>query len=454
MSSGCLELSYSILGRLQYKHVLYLPERPLLYIADSQLPFPTYCMRVLLTHSLRLTLLSQFAASVLLLSGCAKKLEEQPTPATSVTQDNTSEVQQLFSEKQYDQLVNPTPTSGASTLKWMPKWQSAIWKNGAERCVYIPLQAQSIGNNMQPTPVKGVLKYLRFQQVAGKWQGCLFSCFYKLPAGDIKQYGERALTPALLSDFTGEVFTQKLDGGEVLHSSYQNGAWQKPTGTAKGKTTGCKVYYFCQWVLGCANDKSVPGETYYTSSEGGCEEPRGYTLGCGSFTTYSLAQQIYNGTVCDDPGNPGDGPDTEYPTIVPDSEYIIKNMNSNLRLITENEANTAGTRIVQNYRADYWRVTSVGGGYYTIARQPGGQVIGVQGASTASGAQLSLGSYTGAYEQQWAITKEPNVYLTYKIISRKSGLALEPANSSTSPRAFVTQGVYAGVNNQLWIIAN
>lgn len=410
-------------------------------------------MHVPLTRSFRLTLLGQFAASILLLSGCAKKTEEQPAPATSVAQTNVTEIQQLFSEKQYDQLVNPKPTSGVSTLKWIPQWQSAIWKTGAARCVYIPLQAQSSGNNTQPTSVKGVLKYMRFQQVAGKWKGSLFSCFYKLPAGDIKQHPARILTPALLSDFTGDVFTQMLDGGDVLHSTYQDGAWKKPVSNT-GKTAGCKVYYFCQWTLGCSNDKSVPGETYYTSSEGGCEEPSGYTLGCGSFTTYSLAQQVYNGTVCDDPGNPGDEPDPQYPNIVLDSEYIIKNMNSNLRLMTENEANTAGTRIVQNYRADYWRVTSVGGGYYTIARQPGGQVIGVQGASTASGAQLTLGSYTGAYEQQWAITKEPNVYLTYKIISRKSGLALEPLNSSTSPGAFISQGVYSGVNNQLWIIGN
>lgn len=315
------------------------------------------------------------------------------------------------------------------------------------------------------------MKYLRFRQEAGKWNGTLFSCFYKPLKSDISAR-PLALTASLLHSFTGDVFTQNLDTGERLHSAYQNGVWQNPAKSkTQRKTSSCTTYYTCHWNVHCPADAGGDQADYYSSSTGGCDEPTGFTLSCGYRTEYTLIEQIEGITVCDDPNDPDPNeplPPAPVPAvsdpIIDGDAYVIRphhNLSQILAISTYNGGNRNGVPIFQKTANYYdpgqvWIITSAGNGYWylksntTDYRSRYDLYLDIGGFATAPGAKAVGWEFQGAINQQWQLTLQSNGM--YTMTARHSGHVLEIGGASTAPYAQANQWIYYGHASQQWLI--
>lgn len=88
------------------------------------------------------------------------------------------------------------------------------------------------------------------------------------------------------------------------------------------------------------------------------------------------------------------------------------------------------------------------GAYYRLLNINSGDALDVNGASTASGANIIQWPQNGGNNQQWVITDNGNGY--YKIINRNSGDALDVNSASTTAGANIIQWPWNGGNNQQW----
>ncbi|MGQ4386182.1 RICIN domain-containing protein [Streptomyces sp. SAS_270] len=86
--------------------------------------------------------------------------------------------------------------------------------------------------------------------------------------------------------------------------------------------------------------------------------------------------------------------------------------------------------------------------YYTIKNVNSGQMMDVNGASTADGASVLQWPSTGGANQQWNIVQVSGQL--YKIVSRNSGKALDINGGSHWKGTTLQQYAYGGGNNQLW----
>ncbi|MET7697420.1 RICIN domain-containing protein [Streptomyces sp. NPDC005485] len=86
--------------------------------------------------------------------------------------------------------------------------------------------------------------------------------------------------------------------------------------------------------------------------------------------------------------------------------------------------------------------------YYTIKNVNSGQMMDVNGASTADGASVLQWPSTGGANQQWNIV--PVSGQLYKIVSRNSGKVLDINGGSHWKGTTLQQYAYGGGNNQLW----
>ena len=86
--------------------------------------------------------------------------------------------------------------------------------------------------------------------------------------------------------------------------------------------------------------------------------------------------------------------------------------------------------------------------YYTIRNVNSGQLMDVNGWSTADGGGVVQWPSTGGANQQWTIV--PVSGQLYRIVNRNSGKALDMNFSSHWRGTALQQYTYGGGNNQLW----
>lgn len=446
-------------------------------------------MRLPLARLLRTTLLSSLATSILLLSGCAKKEQELPVPtsASIATTVKADVLRQLFVSKQYDLVVNKKPDEGKASVRWEPQWQFLTWKRSADQVLYafIPLEAYSISNAGQATPLLGVQKYLRFTQVDGKWNCALDTYLAKLPKGDLSKQIAVPSHLASLVSFTGDEYVTQLDSDEVTHYAYESGVWKhsaaspKKQGDVAIQTTPipCKARYTCQWELYCSGINSDEGggtSVPYTTNGDDCGEvPWGVTLGCGYETQYRLVNSFISNYVCDgtSPPTPPTYPDPNFPNIppgpgyFPDGMYLIMNITGSdiqrRALSIMGNSQNDGALAILNSMLDYantsayWRLTNLANGYVTLTSVDSGKMLDVQWGATTGGTPIWLWSANGGNAQQWQIQYTGNFPYGdyYKIVSRQSGLVLDLNSSTPAIGTGVIQNAYNGNSTQHWVVS-
>jgi hypothetical protein len=414
------------------------------------------------------------ATLCILLASCSKAKLDQSTPSPSTNNQAIQEIQQLFTHKQYDNQVNPAPATGTTKFKWAPQWKDYIIKDNPSsgRDIYVPLEAYSVENDAHPIPVRGAMEFLRFHQVAGKWTGTLFTCFYKLPKGDISSTQSLTLTGNLLHSFTGDVCTKKLDTGETLHSKYQNGVWQKQvasngTDTKTERTSSCKTYYYCLWQIYCDGQAGSGGQAFeYMAYGESCDEPTYYTL-CGYETKYKLETQNID-YVCDDPSDPQPTPEEVDPNHpFADGIYTIGSFNADYMstyfwLAIDGASQQSQAFAIQDYSQSpnyrnpsiRWRLTfNSSDNTYTIQSVNSGLMLDTQGGSSALGTPIWQYPANGSNTQKWKFVSLPNsTYFPgrYVIMSNTSSLLLQARNGSSVAGAVIELGYAQQSGIPLW----
>lgn len=112
-----------------------------------------------------------------------------------------------------------------------------------------------------------------------------------------------------------------------------------------------------------------------------------------------------------------------------------------------------GTRIQQwtdqNTANQQWRLRSTRGGYYELVNRNSGKVLGIAGDSTARGAAAEQQTDSSAASQEWRVdTVSGSDAVTFT--SRRSGQALDVSGYSTARGAQVIQWPGTGGANQQW----
>jgi hypothetical protein len=86
--------------------------------------------------------------------------------------------------------------------------------------------------------------------------------------------------------------------------------------------------------------------------------------------------------------------------------------------------------------------------YYRIINRNSGQVLDVNGGSTAAAAGVIQYTANGGTNQQWQLAGTGGDY--FKVTNRNSGQALDVNGGSTAAAAGIIQYPYSGGNNQQW----
>ncbi len=132
--------------------------------------------------------------------------------------------------------------------------------------------------------------------------------------------------------------------------------------------------------------------------------------------------------------------------------YRITNVNSGLRLDTQNSATSGGTTAVQatasSSNNQTWQVVAAGGDQYKIRNANSGLLLGIKDASTAQGQSALIWWDTGTSDHLWRFVSAGNGQ--YKIVNVNSGLLLGVTNMSGSSGATVLQWGDNGTADHLW----
>lgn len=128
----------------------------------------------------------------------------------------------------------------------------------------------------------------------------------------------------------------------------------------------------------------------------------------------------------------------------------LKNVKSGKYLQALSTAN--GARVVQQPRSDTslqtWEVFTFDG-YYTFENFEAGRNLGIDGASSASGAVAIIANGSSDKNQDWL--KEFISGDRFRLINRKSALCLGISGASTANGAQAAQFICDGSANQTWI---
>lgn len=134
--------------------------------------------------------------------------------------------------------------------------------------------------------------------------------------------------------------------------------------------------------------------------------------------------------------------------------YQITNVNSGLRLATQNAGTAQGTLVVQSTASSSttqnWTLVSDGAGHYKIFNQASNLCLGIQNASTSQGASALIWGDNGTSDHLWTLTSDGAGH--YKIVNVNSGLLLGVTNMSTSSGAQVLQWGDNGTADHLWTL--
>ncbi|MFB9235579.1 RICIN domain-containing protein [Plantactinospora siamensis] len=158
------------------------------------------------------------------------------------------------------------------------------------------------------------------------------------------------------------------------------------------------------------------------------------------------------------PGSGTPPPSSPPPSSPPPSDlsgtYRIANVNSGLRLDTQNSGTAWGTAAVQatasGSSSQVWSLVSAGNGQYKVVNQLSNLVLGIQNASTSQGATGLVWGDTGTADHLWTPVSDGAGH--YKLRNVNSGLLLGVANMSTASGAQTLQWGDNGTADHLWIL--
>lgn len=142
--------------------------------------------------------------------------------------------------------------------------------------------------------------------------------------------------------------------------------------------------------------------------------------------------------------------DSAAPTQLAVGASRLKNRKSGKYLQVVSTAN--GARVVQQPYADTtlqtWE-TYTFDGYYTFESAAAGRNLGIDGASSASGAAAIIANGSSDKNQDWLKQFVDGSY--FRLINRKSALCLGISGASTANGAQAAQFICDGSANQTWI---
>jgi hypothetical protein len=132
--------------------------------------------------------------------------------------------------------------------------------------------------------------------------------------------------------------------------------------------------------------------------------------------------------------------------------YQLQNVNSGLLLGVNGASTASGASALQwtdnGTRDHLWDLVGDGNGAYKIVNENSGLVLGVAGASTSAGAAVEQLSDDGDTGELWNLTAAGGG--AYKLVNVNSGLVLGISNASTSPGATALQWTDNGTADHLW----
>jgi hypothetical protein len=104
------------------------------------------------------------------------------------------------------------------------------------------------------------------------------------------------------------------------------------------------------------------------------------------------------------------------------------------KIVGTPQASTAnGTKVVNDAgsrtNGPFFRLRSVGDGFYWLTDMESGRALDVSGASTANGGKVQVWSYAGAKQQQWRVEAVAAGY--FRVVSRNSGKCLDVLGSAS-----------------------
>ncbi|HTJ72324.1 MAG TPA: RICIN domain-containing protein [Actinospica sp.] len=135
-----------------------------------------------------------------------------------------------------------------------------------------------------------------------------------------------------------------------------------------------------------------------------------------------------------------------------DGTYQLQNVNSGLVLGVNGASTSSGAAALQwtnnGTRDHLWDLVGDGNGYYKIVNENSGLVLGVAGASTSTGAAVEQLTDDGDTGELWSVNSAGSG--EYKIVNEKSGLVLGINGASTSSGATALQWTDNGTADHLW----
>ncbi|HET9171364.1 MAG TPA: RICIN domain-containing protein [Actinospica sp.] len=135
-----------------------------------------------------------------------------------------------------------------------------------------------------------------------------------------------------------------------------------------------------------------------------------------------------------------------------DGTYRLQNVNSGLLLGVNGASTSSGAAALQwsnnGTRDHLWDLVGDGNGYYKIANENSGLVLGVAGASTSAGAAVQQLTDDGDTGELWKAVSAGSG--EYKLVNENSGLVLGINGASTSAGATALQWTDNGTADHLW----
>jgi len=138
----------------------------------------------------------------------------------------------------------------------------------------------------------------------------------------------------------------------------------------------------------------------------------------------------------------------------PGAYYRLLNINSGDALDVNGASTASGANVIQwpqnGGNNQQWVITSSSGGYYTLTNRNSGMMLDVSGASTTQGAGIIQTASSGGNDQQWQLTATSTG--VYEVTNRNSGLVLDVSGASTANGTGIVQQPWNSGKDQQWQI--
>lgn len=138
----------------------------------------------------------------------------------------------------------------------------------------------------------------------------------------------------------------------------------------------------------------------------------------------------------------------------PGAYYRLLNLNSGDALDVNGASTASGANIIQwnqnGGNNQQWIIISNGNGYYTLTNRNSGMLLDVNGALATQGAGIVQMPSNGGDDQLWQLT--PTATGIYKLINKNSGMALDVNGASATAGAGIIQSPYSSATNQQWTV--